>query len=490
MSIFERILRQSALYSVALVAARISSVVLLPVFTRYLTPASYGVLDLLSSAQLFFEMLVTMRLSEGVLYFFAKAGNLRDKQLVISTAFWGGLTFGAVTLVLGILFADPVAHLIFGGPGYTKLVRIAFLGVICLPISEIGLSYLRAINSPVAYAVVSIGRLVITIVFCVVLLTVYHMGPEGVLWSTAIGAFAPTVFLAVMLAWRNGLRLSLGGFWMQIKYSAPLCLSGFAITFIHYGDRFFLERAVSLSQLGLYSLAYKIGMLVSFIMTPFSLYWSAQMFHIVRGAEGDRVFVRLFTYLTLILSAAGLMVSLFAPLALRVLSTPAFQSAAVLVPFVAFAYVLRGMGDQLRSIFNLYKRTGQTSITTGAGVLTCLACYSFWIPKWGVYGALAATIAGFLVMAVANYFLTRRIKHFYFEWRRLITLLLVNVAMIAIFLAMAPTSLWLRTGFGALLMLVWILVLYMVGFFSPDEIAWLRRRVRIPARAAAAEMRL
>jgi O-antigen/teichoic acid export membrane protein len=480
-SIFERILRQSSLYSVSLVVGKLSSVILLPLYTHYLSPASYGILDLLSSAQLFFELLVTIRLSDGMLYFYAKApaGEPRKRHAVVSTALWSAFAFTVVTLLVAGLFANPIAYLIFHARGYETLVRIAFFGVACLPVSEIGLSWLRATDSPVAYAVISIARLLVNAGFCVIFLAVYGMGPAGVLWATALGAFFPSFALAIWLIWKNGLLLDWKLLWQQFQYAAPLCLSGLGLTFIHYGDRFFLERAVSLTELGLYSLAYKIGMLVSFVMTPFNLYWNAQMFHVVRGEEGDRIFTRLFTYLALVLSLTGMGVSLMAPLALHFLATPAFMDAALLVPVVALAYVIRGLGDQLRSIFSLYKRTGQTSIVTGFGVVVCMIFYSWWIPKWGVSGALAATVAAFATMFTAAFVLSRRVKRFDFEWRRLAILGGANVAVVTLDLFFAPTALWPRSAFGALLMMVWCGLLLAAGFFSPGEKEWLRYRVKV-----------
>ena len=40
----------------------------------------------------------------------------------------------------------------------------------------------------------------------------------------------------------------------------PIGLGGVAMLVIHYGDRFFLQRSASLADVGIYSLAYKLGM--------------------------------------------------------------------------------------------------------------------------------------------------------------------------------------------------------------------------------------
>ena len=56
---------------------------------------------------------------------------------------------------------------------------------------------------------------------------------------------------------------------------------------LHFGDRVFLRGAVSLADLGLYGLAYKLGMVVLYLSTPFFTYWNAQMVGIVRRPAGS-----------------------------------------------------------------------------------------------------------------------------------------------------------------------------------------------------------
>lgn len=480
MSIFEHILRKSAIYTVALVAGKVASIVLLPLYTRYLTTADYGVLDLLSSAQMFFELLVGVRLADGLLYYHAKAQHEEPgvEKAVVSSALHGALIFGAMTAMMGIVWAKAASRMIFQTEAHAELIRIVCFGISLLPLAEVGLGYLRALDNALHYTVVSTMRLVATGVLVAVFLVVYGMGVKGVLWAATIGTAVQAIWVGLAAAWKCGLRFSPHWLWVQLKYAAPLCLSGLLMTFIHYGDRFFLQRHVSMADIGLYGLAYKVGMLVSLVSTPFFQYWHSQMFHVLRQEDGGRVYVRLLTYLAFVLQASALAVTVFARPVLAVLAAPPFLAAAELVPYVAATYVIRGVGDQLRCVFSARRRTDLLPVVTGAGVVVCGVLYALMIPRWGVYGALAATAAGFSVMAAASYVLGQRLQVFRFEWGRMSVLTGASVGVAALFLLLAPLGFWPRLGAAALTLAGWFTVLIAAGFFTEGEREWFHRKLR------------
>jgi len=479
-SIFEQILRKSAIYTVALIAGKVASIVLLPLYTRYLTTADYGILDLLSSAQMFFELLVGVRLADGLLYYHAKAQYEEPgaEKAVVSSALHGAILFGAATAAAGVLGPDAVSRMIFRTEAHAGLIRIICFGIAVLPLAEVGMGYLRALDNALHYTAVSVMRLVVTGVLAAVFLAVYGMGVKGVLWAAALGTAVQAAWVGLVAAWKCGLRFSPYWLWVQLKYAAPLCLSGLMMTFIHYGDRFFLQRHVSMSDIGLYGLAYKLGMVVSFVSTPFFQYWHSQMFNILRTSDGGAVYVRLLTYLTLVLQATALAVTVFAGPALAVLASAPFRAAASLVPYIAATYVIRGVGEQLRSIFSVRKRTELFPVVTAAGVTVCGVLYAVLVPRWGVYGAVGATGAAFAVMGLAGYILGQRLQRHRFEWGRIAALTAATVAAGGSFLLLAPRAVWAQLAAGVAVMAAWCGVLVWMRFFTPDERDWALRKLR------------
>src|ERR1039458_5769791 len=131
-----------------------------------------------------------------------------------------------------------------------------------------------------------------------------------------MSAVVTCVYMDVTIL-RGALRFDWAVVWRVCRYSAPLAISAVGITIIHSGDRFFLQRYAGPAAVGLYSLAYKFGMLVGYIQVPFETYWDAQVFHVIRDPDGENHFVRTLTYYSLALFGGALFVSLAAAPVIR-----------------------------------------------------------------------------------------------------------------------------------------------------------------------------
>ena len=136
-----------------------------------------------------------------------------------------------------------------------------------------------------------------------------------------------------------------------------MVLSGLSFFCIHFSDRFFLSRATSLTQIGLYSLAYKIAFLVTFLVgEPFERVWNIKLYGYTTSSDWQRRFGRVAAYLFFALVLVAVVLSLFANELLSVMANPSYRSAALLVPILVFSYVFREVGDFFRNLLFINKR--------------------------------------------------------------------------------------------------------------------------------------
>jgi O-antigen/teichoic acid export membrane protein len=250
----------------------------------------------------------------------------------------------------------------------------------------------------------------------------------------------------------------------------PLGLGGIATLIINFGDRFFLPHYRPLDDLGIYVLAYKIGMLMSFFYGSFDAHWSAQVFQIMRREDSDRVFARMFTYVVLGLSAVGLALVVGARPILRIMVAPAFQDAAALVPVIVLAYYIRSLGDFLRSLFLVAGRTGYDAITNWFGSLVCLASYWMLIPRFGIWGAAYATVIAFFVIAAISAVWAYRVQRYRIEAGRLARIGIGLGAALLPFFVLPATSLGTQIGVAAAALVIFPAALWVLRFATPGEL--------------------
>jgi O-antigen/teichoic acid export membrane protein len=470
MSIYQQILAQSGKYSIGVIAGKLTALLLLPVYSRCLSPADYGALALLDLTLYFLGALFGMQLGEAMFYFYARGESDAERQSAVSTALAASVGIGVLVGAAGWVAATEISRFVLGSERFAACFRLQFISLALGLPAEAGYCGIRALDRPMDYVRVSILQLLCSMAAGILLLTVFHMGLIGVLWAGIVG---PTVALcaqAFVLSrwvrqWPKPAFLS-----RMVRYAWPLGLSGVLMLLIHFGDTFVLRRYVPLADVGIYSLAYRIGMLVAIVDMPYNRFWNAQMYQIVGGADGPAIYGRICTYRALVLSAVAVWLGFFTGPALAILVPPSYQGAARYAPWIALAYVLRSVGDHFRGSFYLEAKTSRQLPVIGFGAAVCVAGYLALIPRWGLWGAVVATNLCFAVMLVHGFRSAQRVRAFPYELRRLAQLVFWSVALVALHQLVQPSSFWAMVALGACGTLAFPAVLAASGFFKPEEI--------------------
>jgi len=468
-------LQSTAVYSVAVIAGRLSSLVLMPVYTRFLTLSDWGVLELLELTLYVFGTMVGMRLGDGLIFYLSKYQEDEAKRrALLGTAFTGSIVLSAVFAGVGYLAAPWLSSLVFGSVDFTLHFRLMFFSFLFALPQEVGLAFMRAMNLPSHYLYASIARLICSAVCNLTLIIGFSAGALGMLWGGVITSVVMAAGFAAYCFAKSGFApLQLDMLRQLVRYGAPLGLGGLGFLVIHYGDRFFLKQ-YGLESVGLYSFGYKIGMLVTYMQTPFDIYWRAQMFQLVKRPDGERIYVRVATYLTLILGTVVVGFAVLTEPLLQLLVGPSFVPAAPFVPWVAAAYMVRTVGSHFRSVFLLEGKTGKETTIVWTGAVVCLVGYFLLIPRYQAWGAVAATGIAFTVMLVAGFHQAQAARKFPFEYRRIAMIVLVGAIAWTLGTLVQPSAVPLRLAWGVFVLLAFLGSLAALGFFEEDE----RRIVR------------
>jgi len=468
-SVYRSIARHSGTYAIATYVSRLSALLLLPIYTSYLTPADYGVLELLEMAAFVFNSLLGAQLGRALLYFYPKADSPEAQRKTVGVAFLAALGLGTVGAAVGILAGDALSLLVFESRDYAHLFLLSFgVSVFSFP-REVCFSWLRAVDRSGTFVAAELLRLAVSIVLNIVFLAVYHLGLLAILYSNLIVSALTFLGLSYIVFGRSRPQFDWRIFKAQIRYGFPLGVGGVGMLVMHFGDRFFLQRSTSLSDVGIYSLAYKLGMLVGYVQLPFWDYWSAQMHRVAAKSGGKRVYSQVGTYYFLTITTCGVGISLFASPMIVFLTTEQFHRAAVFVPLLAAGYVVRGLADYFRNVQLIEAKTTLSAGITWTSAAAALVLYGVLIPRFQIWGAVWSTVIVFVVMLFLAYWGAGRRTRYPFELGRIARILVCAVAAVALTWSTQPPTFWMAVLWGTGGMLLFCSLLFLTRVLRPEE---------------------
>ena len=437
-----RLGRHSLIYGIGGLVSRIVAVLLLPLYTHYLTPADYGKIETLIALTTVLGIILRAGISSAFFRFYFDAEGDVARRTVLRTSFWFTMGAGTLGLLLLLVFAQPVSDFLFGTTSAANLVRAAGVALWASVNYEQLTSLFRVEERSVAFVCASLANVFITIGLTLVLVVSLDKGAIGVI----VGNFSGTLIVYfALLGFRReqlGLQFDRGLLREMNRFGIPLVPTALFLWITNFSDRFFLVKLSDVSEAGLYSVGVRVASAMVLLLTAFRMAWPAFAYSIRDEDEAKRTYAYVLTYLTVVTAWVALALTLFAPWLVDLLATPRFaESYRVVGPlsfaavaFAAYIVVAIGVGRIRRTQFNW--------VVTGAAAIVNVALNLALIPPYGMIGAAIATVAAYVTMAVGMAWWSQRIYPVPYQWRRVVT-----AAAAAVGLAVLGKA--LDVGFGA-----------------------------------------
>lgn len=478
--------KHTAIYAVGTLLSRAAAIIMLPVYTRYLTPADYGVLALIELTLDVISIASGSALGAGVYHLYHKAKDEREKRAVMGSAF---LLLAASFVGAGIVSwwsAPLVARLLLGGTQGAGLVRIAALSLALNSLVVIPAIELQLRDRSVSVVSYNLAKLAVQVGLNVLLLVHYNLGARAVLLATLAANVTVGVPQAFRFLWRYGVTLNRAALRGILRLGVPFIgtqLAKFAMTF---GDRYFLRAVADTAAVGVYSLGYQFGFILWQVSSgPFFMAWEPKRFEVAKRPDRDEVFNRAFLFLNIVVLTAAVGITLFVSDFLHIVATPPFFAAARVVPIVLIAYVAQSWTSFHNFGLFASERTEFITVANWVGAAVAVGGYALLIPRWQMMGAAWATLFSFVVSEWLVYAFAQRMHRVAYEWKPTVRLSLIAIAVCAVGVSLPQLSLLLSIGTHIGLVAAYGLFVWFGGVLHPDDLARLRG-VRLSPRALLA----
>jgi O-antigen/teichoic acid export membrane protein len=482
-SLFTRLLAGGAAYQASSVLSAVLALVTLPLYTRALTRADFGIAETLLTFIILASILLRFGLGEAFVRFYFQTPEAERDDLARTTTATIVLVTTVVALLAAVL-AAPLSELLLGFED-AGLMRIAVLGLWSFTNLEIAYALLRVEERRRAYLIASLCNVLLTVALTVTLVVALDGGARGYLAGNYVASAVVLAGLWWLLRERIGLRA--GGDPVRLgpllAFGVPTVPADATVFALNVVDRAYILRTQSAASAGLFALSVKLATAVILAVRGFQLAWPPLAYSIRDDDEAGRFYAAVTTWYVVVTGFVVAALTLLGRWVVRLLAAPDYFAAHEALPWVALGWAMYGLFLVLVTIGGRAGVTTRTFPAALAGVVVNVVVLVALVEPLGIAGAGIALVAAYTVMLVVLHLLTRGLFAVPFDWRRLshAVVLLAGVAVAGEVLL--PES--GVTGFAtrALACAGLPLLFVLTRFARPQELAALRRvRVRRPRR--------
>lgn len=476
-------LRHSAVYSISNAAAKAMGVILLPLYTSYLSLADFGELAIIEVTLVICVELFALGQGPSIVMFNDSDEFKESIKSIYFTVYSFSLAVaaGSALLLYGIVFGIHHyvldIHLI-----YTHFPVIAAIFVARI-LHGLCLDKIRAEEKSVLYTSINLARLLLTLCFTIFFVAYMEYRVPGVLYGYLIGDGVIAIYVSLHQFKGMAARIRKDIIPVSLKFGVPLIFTSVAFMILNVSDRYFIKYFHDSEQVALYDLGYRVaGVLNMFIIMPFTLTLMPSAYKMY-GKPGDtRYYSKLLTYFTFALMWAGLALSLFAKELLMIFAlNKDYWPAYTVVPLVILGYIFSGM--RIFAVLGQFltrnlKEVASTSL--GAAILNIVLNFIF-IPKYGMMAAAYTTLASFFILYIVSLFISRKYYTIPFEHGKVSLLIVLGTVMYILFAWLGPEDLVNGIIIKIILLAVFPFLLYPLGFYEKIELDTMKKLIKNPA---------
>lgn len=429
------IIKSTGIYSLGIILLRASSFLLLPFYSQMFSTSDFGNYTLILSFYTILAVIVQAGFQASLTKYYVEAESSEEKKLIFSTVVNSLIILSVVVAISMIIFSSQTSYLIFATGNYDKIIISSAFLLIVETVSYYNLHLLRAREESKRYVLIVSISAILNLIINFLFIASFNFGILGIFLAQIVSSSVSLGLSYRLIKNDYVLKIDPRIIKRLLIFSLPLLAAGILSTFVDLADRFLINHYMSAKEVGCYSFAYRIAMVMNIVVISFSSAWNPRSLDDIKNkiivSTLPRVFTRLLFMLTFVFLAVALLVDDLFTFQLygKTLFAKEFYSGIFIIPFILMSYLFRG----LSSFYSIYPLTTGKSyhylIGDLIGFITNILLNILLIPRYGLLGAAVATLISYFLIALYSFVISYKALDFIYEKWRAVLMIVVTAAL-------------------------------------------------------------
>lgn len=422
------LVKNTSLYTIGTIIPQAAGFILLPIYTHYLSPADYGIVNSMAVLGAFISIFFTLCLETSIFRLYYDYNSDKEKKEFLGTLVIAILIIAIIILTLlfslnkyvGLLYKSIPFY-----PFYSYTILASFIGIFSL----IPKQYLMLKGKAGYFVTLSISQFILNAGLILWYITVKLEGPLGYFKGNLFSQIILLPLFIILSIRFTTLKFNYRYFKNAIFYSLPLIpaiMTGWVLSF---SDRVFIERYFNLTDVGLYSLGYKIAGVAGLLTSSFALAYSPVYYKLANSPDQNIAKKALYKYnhiYLLIVIISCFIISFLSKEVIGIFLDIKYHSSWIFVPLVSISLFFSQASWLNSNSFQQSKKLKVNMYFSMIFSLLSIILNFILIPLLGPLGATFTLIISMCAAFSISYYYTKKYCYFIpFNWRQIIPILVL-----------------------------------------------------------------
>lgn len=385
--------------SLAGASTQIAALILLPLFTFYLSPADYGIFSLVSLTITILALIYNPGVMSATIRLFHNTTDESERKLLIGSAHLFFLLIPIIPIIVGLAFGEQIFKTIFSDFDFYPFGLMALILAFFIQPSRIWTTLLTLQYKIRRTSLQTAISVLIGMMFSIVLVVVFKMGAMGYV----LGMFPAAIYLFIISLidvkkFTQG-KWSVVNMKKQLIFGFPLIPALWAYQGLNFIGKYMLEIMGNLHNVGLYSFAVSISSAPMILVLGFKQLWSP-IFYENMNNKDYRTISQLISYFVIFITLLCVVIMLFSKEAILLLINNRYYSIISINSFLIVAVYFSGLLTISNTLLSYNNKFKNISIFACVAILVNIVLNWYLIPIYGILGAAISLAVSYFVFFI------------------------------------------------------------------------------------------
>lgn len=402
----KRLAKNTLFILIGNIGSKLMSFIMLPLYTSWLSPADYGITDIISTYAVLLINIIACDVSDAIFVFPVGATQEKIRSYYSSGFFFQCFCSIIGTIVFFVLSNIEFENIFFSYSWFIYGVLISSL------FQKYTQDFCRGINKMSVFSFTGIINSGTIALFSILLIPQWGInGYVTALITANIVTSIFTFFYSKSYKYLSLHSISFNDLKEMLHFSIPLMPTAIMWWLISGMNRPLLEEYHGLFAVGLLAVAFKLPSIMNLVFGFFQQAWLVTALEEYKKDDFCQYYNKLFKVIFSCQILACIIITIIAKPFISIMTTTQYIEAWQYIPLLAIATIFSNISAYTGVIFSATRKTQFTFYSVIIGGLNSLIANLTLIPIYGLLGACLAIIIGHMSSSIFRiYFSAKFVK--------------------------------------------------------------------------------
>jgi O-antigen/teichoic acid export membrane protein len=414
MSLLKDFSKDTIVYGLGKGIKKFIGLLLVPIYTRVLSPADFGIVDSLGAGIFFITAFLNFGLDSASGFYFFQPSSESEKGKILFTVFSMRLMVIIPSVIMSF-FSVPLSILLFKTPAYSNVVLITCLLIPAnMLMSEQELVY-RFYRNAWGYNVLTIVKSLVNIGAGVLLVVNFRLGVYGAQMASFVSTMA-VVVVSLAFYTRKKYTYKFSFYWAKklLRFGFPLIWAGIAVWIYSTSDRLILLHYRSLSEIGYFSIGSTFSQPIGLINMAIQMSFGVLFYSVYhketdpKKPESKMLMVKVIGMYVTVATLIGVGLSVFSHEIIGFMATKKYLPGIVVIPVLVFVNIVAQLTEIVPVGISISEKTWHYTWIIIVAALFNIGLNFLLIPAYGFMAAAFVSLAAYFCYFALSDLISRR----------------------------------------------------------------------------------